>query len=342
MDWSSHSPSFGRRAYLGGLSGGVVGGLSGCLEWIAEAGRRDDTPIRTVAVESDRDGEFYYPTPENIESGVYSPLTRPLYIYVNHGRLEAQPDLLGSFLKFYFEGQQAFARETGYFATDDHVVEANLDTLTELSEQLGIDPSADELVGEISCSGSNTVAPVTSAAGQDFTEKHSEVLVAVEPEGTGAGFATFAMGDSDLQSASRTISPEEAALAEEHGVEYTAFEIGWDGLSVVVHEENTWMTEITLEELAAIWRFGSTVTHWNQVRSSYPDRAMELWGRDPASGTFDFFTETIGERVGDIRYEYSPHTDTGSVMEGVGTNRFAMGWGGVGYFIELAGHPGEQ
>ncbi len=326
---------------MGAMAGGIAAGLAGCLDWVAAVGTQDETPIRTVAVESDQDGAFYHPLPEHIEAGRYSPLTRPLYIYVNHERLQENPDVLGSFLQFYVDGQQDFARESGYFATSDEVVEENEDTIAALFDELGISPTADDLDGEIDCAGSNTVAPVTSAAGQDFTEKHPDVLVAVEPEGTGAGFAEFARGNADIQSASREILPDEAEQAERHGVEYTVLEIGWDGLSIVVHAENDWMEEITLEELSSIWRFGSDVTHWSDVRSSYPDRPIELWGRDSASGTFDFFTQTLGTEVGDIRYEYSPHTDTGSVMEGVGQNRDAMGWGGVAYFIELAGTPGE-
>ena len=124
-----------RRAAMGAMAGGIAAGLAGCLDWVAAVGTQDETPIRTVAVESDQDGAFYHPLPEHIEAGRYSPLTRPLYIYVNHERLQENPDVLGSFLQFYVDGQQDFARESGYFATSDEVVEENEDTIAALFDE---------------------------------------------------------------------------------------------------------------------------------------------------------------------------------------------------------------
>ncbi len=339
---STTSGASSRRTFLTGLGAAGAIGLAGCTGFLEEqvAGQ---AAISTVAVESDQDGEFYHPTEENIESGVYSPLTRPLFIFVNHATLEENPDLIGSFVQFYFENQHEFARETGYYATSDEVREENMEDFQGVLDDLGVDPDPDAIEGgTIDCSGSNTVAPVTSAAGEDFEAEHKGVSVAVNPEGTGAGFQDFITAGSDIQSASREILDEEAEVAEENGVEYSHYEIGWDGLAVVKHADNDWMERITLDDLHEVWRFESEIETWSDIDDDYPDEGIGLWGRDDDSGTFDYFTREINGEIGSIRTDYSAHTDTGSIMEGVAESQYAFGWGGVGYFVELGGEPGEE
>ncbi|GEM_PF-3144293 len=340
-DTRSTGDGVSRRQFIAGTAGAGAAGLAGCTGFL-EGRAETDATISTVAVESDQDGEFYHPTEENIESGAYSPLTRPLFIYVNHASLEEKPHTLATYVQHYFEGQHDYARQTGYYATDDDTRDGNMADFQAVLDDLGIDPDPDQVDGEIDCSGSNTVAPVTDAAGESFEGEHPDASVFVDPEGTGAGFQAFGEGDSDVQSASRTITDEEAELAEENGVEYTHYEIGWDGLSVVKHGENDWMDEVTLEELHEIWRFESDVTHWNDVRDEYPDEEIELWGRDDDSGTFDYFTREINGEMGSIRTDYSEHTHTDTIMEGVADNQYAFGWGGVGYFDAIGGTPGEE
>ncbi len=324
-----------RRSILKSVGGAAtlsaVGGLSGCLA----AGDRQ-LRLDTVAVESDVDGEFYYPTQEHIESGAYSPLTRPLYIYVNHATLAENPSLIGSFVRFYIEGQHDFAREVGYYATTDEVREANHARLDAVLDELGVSTDG-EPSGTVTCTGSNTVAPVTDAAAEDFENLHPRAQVNVNPQGTGAGFSEFTRGQSDVQSASREILPSEQETAERNGVEYSRYEIGWDGLAIVKHADNDWCDRLTLDELRRIWEFRSDVKRWNDLNEDWPNRPMMLYGRDTASGTFDYFTEAVTGEIGNIRDDYSPHSQTYNIMEGVGRNVYGLGWGAVGYYHALRG-----
>ncbi|MCU4743092.1 substrate-binding domain-containing protein [Natronoglomus mannanivorans] len=99
----------------------------------------DDQPIEAVPVESDVDGEFYYPTGDNIEDGLYSPLARPLYIFLSHYSLEDRPNLIGSFARFYFNGQRDFAPQEGFYASPPDVPQENHEELTEVLEDLGVE-----------------------------------------------------------------------------------------------------------------------------------------------------------------------------------------------------------
>ncbi|MFP8958721.1 PstS family phosphate ABC transporter substrate-binding protein [Natrialbaceae archaeon A-CW3] len=191
------------------------------------------------------------------------------------------------------------------------------------------------LSGTIDASGSNTVAPITSWAGENFENEFPDVLVDVAPEGTGAGFQEFCRQNSDVQSASRMITEEEVDLCSENSVNYGFLEVGLDGLAVVKNSENDWVDDITLEELKRVWEFESDVQTWSDIRPEWPDREIALHARDSASGTFDYFTENvIGER-GYIRDDYSATSQTNEIMGAVADNVDGFGWGGLGYLRSI-------
>lgn len=199
------------------------------------------------------------------------------------------------------------------------------------SDGNGGDDSNDELSGTIDASGSNTVAPITSWAGENFENEFPDVLVDVAPEGTGAGFQEFCRANSDVQSASRAITEEEVDLCSEHDVDYGFIEVGLDGLSVVKNSENDWVDNVTLDELQRTWEFESDVETWSDIRSDWPDETVHLHARDSASGTFDYFTREINGEMGNIRDDYSATSQTNEIMGAVADNVHGFGWGGLGY-----------
>jgi phosphate transport system substrate-binding protein len=199
----------------------------------------------------------------------------------------------------------------------------------------------DDLSGEIEASGSNTVAPITQVAAEDFEAEYPGVAVNVEPEGTGAGFQEFTRANSAFQSASREITEEEIELAEENDVDYTHYTVGQDTLAVGVNEDNDWCEEITLDELNEIWQFESDIEQWSDVRDDWPDEDIALHGRDSASGTFDYYTEHINGEMGNIRDDYSATSQTDEIWDAVADNEYALGWGGVGHLRSLQEQDGE-
>ena len=64
------------------------------------------------------------PSPETIAAGTYTPLSRPLFIYVNVESLQ-KPQVL-EFVKFYMEEGAELTAEVGYVPEDDSTYEANL------------------------------------------------------------------------------------------------------------------------------------------------------------------------------------------------------------------------
>ncbi len=185
----------------------------------------------------------------------------------------------------------------------------------------------------ITVDGSSTVGPFATKAAEDWKAAGgSDVTVGIS--GTGGGFERFCAGETDISNASRAIKDEEAATCEEAGVEYLELEVALDALTNVVNLENDWATCLTVEQLNAIWKPGSTVSNWNQVDPSYPDVPLKLYGAGTDSGTFDYFTDAINGEEGASRTDYSATEDDNVTVQGVSGDRGALGYFGFSYFEE--------
>jgi phosphate transport system substrate-binding protein len=190
------------------------------------------------------------------------------------------------------------------------------------------------LEGEIRVDGSNTLLPHGAAIAEEFQWRNNRVQIPVQGSGTGAGFQRFCTGETDVQNASREILPEEEELAAENGIDYLELEVVLDGIAIYANPANDWCDCLTSEELNAIWESGSAVETWSDVREEWPDEEIVLYGRDSASGTFDYFTEAVNGEHGNIRSDYSASADTNVIVRGVRGSRTAIGFGGAGYYYE--------
>jgi phosphate transport system substrate-binding protein len=185
----------------------------------------------------------------------------------------------------------------------------------------------------ISADGSSTVGPFVTRAAEDFKEA-ADVDVTVGISGTGGGFDRFCAGETDLSNASRPIDDEEAALCADAGVEYLEVRVATDALTNVVNLENDWATCLTVGQLNAIWKPGSTVKNWNQIDPSFPDASLKLYGAGTDSGTFDYFTDVINGEEGASRTDYQATEDDNVTVQGVSGDRGALGYFGFSYFEE--------
>jgi phosphate transport system substrate-binding protein len=192
------------------------------------------------------------------------------------------------------------------------------------------------LSGTVTADGSSTVGPYAIAAAEGFQKKNPKARVTVGISGTGGGFERFCRNEIDLSNASRPIKASEAVLCRDAGVKWVAFTIANDGISVVVNKQNTWVDCLTTAELKTIWNSGSKAKSWNDVRASFPDVPLKLFGPGTDSGTFDFFTEKINGKAKASRSDYLATEDDNVIVQGVEGERGALGYFGFSYYEENA------
>lgn len=195
-------------------------------------------------------------------------------------------------------------------------------------------PIVQQLSGTVKLDGSSTVFPISEAVGEEFHKHHPGIRVTVGISGTGGGFKKFCAGETDISDASRPITDSEKELCSKNNIAWEEFRVAFDGLSVIVNPQNTWVESMTVAELKKIWEPNSTVKTWKDVRASWPNEKIILVGADTDSGTFDYFTEVIVGKAKSSRSDYTASADDNVLVQAIAGEKYALGYFGYAYYVE--------
>ncbi len=192
--------------------------------------------------------------------------------------------------------------------------------------------TAGEVEGSVIGDGSSTVAPIMEGIVEEYAGVQPGVQVTVGVSGTGGGFEKFIQGETDFSNASRPIKEEEAAALEEAGIDYTELLLAYDGLSVVVSQENDWVEDLTVEDLKKLWVEDGTTKKWSDINPEWPDEEVVFYAPGTASGTFDYFNEVILEDE-DIVSAATLSEDDNTLVQGIQADPNAIGFFGYAYYV---------
>jgi len=200
----------------------------------------------------------------------------------------------------------------------------NIQTQPQTAQQPVVTP----LRGNIVIDGSSTVYPITEYIAEKFSKTHKEVNVTVAISGTGGGFKRFVVNETDINNASRPITEKEKESASASNVRWVGIPVALEGLTIVVHKDNNLFPNdcISVEELREIWKPDSSIKLWSDIRPEYPRQEIRLYGAGPDSGTFDYFTEKVVGKARSSRTDYIPSEDDNVLVQGVATDRYALGY----------------
>jgi phosphate transport system substrate-binding protein len=161
--------------------------------------------------------------------------------------------------------------------------------------------------------------------------------ITIDSIGSGAGFERFCVtGETDISNASRAIKDSEIESCAEIGRTPIEFRVGTDALAVVVSQDNEFLSNVTLEELALI--FGEAET-WSDVNAEWPDEPIERFIPGTDSGTFDFFVEEIYDEDETAILNASNtqlSEDDNVLVQGVLGSPYTIGFFGYAYYAENA------
>lgn len=188
----------------------------------------------------------------------------------------------------------------------------------------------------IKVDGSSTVYPISDLVAKEYRKEKGDQAGAIDVKfsGTGGGFRKFCAGETDINDASRPILKEEMEVCGKNGVRYIEIPVAFDALTIAINPQNTWARDITIAELRKAWEPAAQgkITNWNQIRASYPDRPLKLYGAGKDSGTFDYFNEVTSGKPKESRTDYTASEDDNELVAGVSKDPNALGYFGLGYY----------
>jgi phosphate transport system substrate-binding protein len=195
-----------------------------------------------------------------------------------------------------------------------------------------IDPN--EPQGFIQTKGSDTIVNAMQQTAEEFMKVYSHVFVAVTGGGSGVGIASLINKTTDIATASREMKAKEVEMAEKRGVHPKEFVIAYDGVAVIVNNNNP-VDKLTIEDLHKI--FTGQATNWKEFGGK--DVRIVTLSREVSSGTHMYFKEEViqlGKK--DSTDEFSKGTllltSSQAIVEEVAGNEGAIGYLGMGYLSD--------
>ncbi|HYG75204.1 MAG TPA: phosphate ABC transporter substrate-binding protein [Planctomycetota bacterium] len=207
--------------------------------------------------------------------------------------------------------------------------------------------------GKIVSIGSDTMSHLMKNTAEAFKARRPDVTVEVQDPGSSAGIGAMINGQSDLCPSSRAMKPEEFAKFADNfgsGVRPIDLRVALDGIVIYVHKDNP-INQLSLEQIGRIFAqnpaedltdskgkvskgMGTKIRTWGEVDPNLPPEfksaKITLYSRNAASGTYSFFKEhALNNHDFDANSQEMPGTS--SVVNGVAKDRFAIGYGGIGY-----------
>lgn len=181
--------------------------------------------------------------------------------------------------------------------------------------------------------GSDTMVNLAQAWAEHYATVKPEVSVEVAGGGSGTGIAALIDGTVDIANTSRQVEPNERETAKNNtGRSPVEFQVGHDALAVYVHKDNP-LEEITLEQLADIYREEGKTTQWSQLGVTMPAGNDEIIrvSRQSNSGTYHYFREAILGKGHDFKLGSRDMQGSKDVVELVAKTPQTIGYSGMGY-----------
>ncbi|MEX0272371.1 PstS family phosphate ABC transporter substrate-binding protein [Leptolyngbyaceae cyanobacterium UHCC 1019] len=186
----------------------------------------------------------------------------------------------------------------------------------------------------IKIDGSSTVYPISDAIAKEYRNSNSTANIDVQFSGTSSGFNKFCAGETAISNASRPILLKEAEVCANSGVGFIEIPVAFDALTIAVNPKNDWANDITIAELTKIWEplAEGKIKNWNQIRASYPNKPLALFGAGKDSGTFDYFNEVTTGNPDASRNDYTASEDDNVLVQGIEKDPNALGYIPLAYF----------
>ena len=194
------------------------------------------------------------------------------------------------------------------------------------------------VAGNLKSIGSDTMNNEMALWAEGFRASHPQVKIEVEGKGSSTAPPALIAGTANFGPMSRAMKGEEIDQFEKQfGYKPTQLRTSIDMLAVYVHKDNP-LKGLTLQQVDAIFSktlkggYGKQIVTWGDLglTGEWKDKPISLYGRNSASGTYGYFKEHALFK-GDYRDNVKEQPGSSSVVQGVASDKYGIGYSGIGY-----------
>lgn len=209
--------------------------------------------------------------------------------------------------------------------------------------------------GTIKSVGSDTMNNLMALWAEGFKRFYPNVQVEIEGKGSSTAPPALIAGTSNFGPMSRKMKAAEIdAFEKRFGYKPTALPTSIDMLAVYVNKDNP-IQGLTLQQVDAVFSrtrkggYATDIRTWGDLglTGKWANKPISLYGRNSASGTYGYFKKHALFK-GDYKDSVKEQPGSSSVVQGVASDLYAIGYSGIGYktadvrVVPLALGPDEQ
>ncbi len=192
--------------------------------------------------------------------------------------------------------------------------------------------------GNLKSVGSDTLNNLMTLWSEGFRAKYPSVKIEIEGKGSSTAPPALIEGTSHFGPMSRPMKAKEIEEFEKKfGFKPAVIRSAVDALGVFVHKDNP-IACLTMKQLDAIFSktrkggYAKDLLTWGDVglTGEWAAKPISLYGRNSASGTYGYFKEHALFK-GDYKDTVKEQPGSSAVIQGVATDKYAIGYSGVGY-----------
>ncbi len=225
----------------------------------------------------------------------------------------------------------------------------------ELDPQLPAYKPVSGVSGNLKSIGSDTLNNLMTLWAEGFRSHYPGAKIEIEGKGSSTAPPALIEGTAQFGPMSREMKAKEIeSFEKKFGYKPSVVRAAVDSLAVFVHKDNP-VKCLSLQQIDAIFsktRKGGhdkDVTTWGDLglTGEWANKPMSLYGRNSASGTYGYFKE-VALFGGDYKDSVKEQPGSSAVVQGVASDKFAIGYSGVGYktadvrTVPLSGAKGGQ
>jgi phosphate transport system substrate-binding protein len=212
------------------------------------------------------------------------------------------------------------------------------------SAQVKVDPAlpvykpVQGVSGSLKSIGSDTMNNEMTLWAEGFLAMYPNVQIEIEGKGSSTAPPALIAGTSHFGPMSREMKEKEIDEFEKvYGYKPTGLPTSIDMLAVYAHKDNP-IKGLSLPQVDAIFSknrkggYDKDITTWGDLglTGEYAKAPISLYGRNAASGTYGYF-KSVALFKGDYKSSVKEQPGSSSVVQGVATDKFGIGYSGIGY-----------